>query len=163
MKRPDFFIKYLMIFVSLVERSTVSAFPPQSIPQESSTKSHTTINFYGIYLSTYQFLLRHNLVNGTGKPVSEVLSDFFGTGRQTRLFVNSCCKKIVLISFKEYHSNTRKHSQQNSQINYVITAVAIPLKYTFIFLKSFKIFTLICKYNIIDMSLSNAHIRLKIL
>lgn len=70
-----------MFLVSLVERSLVSAFPPQSIPQESSTKSHSTINFYGIYLSTHQFLLTHNIVNGTGKPVSQVLDEFFGTGR----------------------------------------------------------------------------------
>lgn len=83
MKRPDFFIGYLMVLVSLVERSSVSAFPPQSIPQETLTKSHTTINFYGIYLATHQFLLRHNFVNGTGKLVSEVLSEFFGKGRQT--------------------------------------------------------------------------------
>lgn len=114
MKRPDFFIRFLMIFVSLVERSSVSAFPPQSIPQESSTKSHTTINFYGIYLSTYQFLLRHNLVNGTGKPVSEVLSDFFGTDRdsQTNFYLNilkiTDHQNLVqreLANFAHYHVN----------------------------------------------------------
>lgn len=83
MKHPECFIGYLMILVSLVERSSVSAFPPQNIPQERLTKSHHTINVYGIYLSAHQFLLRHNFVNGTGKPVSEVLSEFFGNGKQT--------------------------------------------------------------------------------
>lgn len=82
MERPDFFIGYLIFLVSLVERSSVSGFLPQNIPQESS-KSHADINFYGIFLSTHQFLLKHNFVNGTGKLVSEVLSDFFGTGKQT--------------------------------------------------------------------------------
>lgn len=87
MKHPDCFIGYLMFLVSLVERSSVSAFPPQNIPQERLTMSHNTINVYGIYLSTHQFLLRHNFVNGTGKPVSEVLSEFFGNGKQTWLSV----------------------------------------------------------------------------
>uniref|UniRef100_A0A8W8HU46 VWFA domain-containing protein n=1 Tax=Magallana gigas TaxID=29159 RepID=A0A8W8HU46_MAGGI len=84
MKHLKFFFGYLMFLVSLVERSLVCAFPPQSIPQESSTKSHSTINFYGIYLSTHQFLLTHNIVNGTGKPVSQVLDEFFGTDRDSQ-------------------------------------------------------------------------------
>ncbi|XP_065943738.1 von Willebrand factor A domain-containing protein 7 [Magallana gigas] len=114
MKHPDCFIGYLMFLVSLVERSSVSAFPPQNIPQERLTKSHNTINVYGIYLSTHQFLLRHSFVNGTGKPVSEVLSEFFGNdGYYQSIFYQNILKitdhqNIVqkeLASFAHYHVN----------------------------------------------------------
>nr|XP_034325428.1 von Willebrand factor A domain-containing protein 7 isoform X2 [Crassostrea gigas] len=114
MKHLKLFIGYLIILVTLVERSLVSAFPPQSIPQESSTKSHSTINFYGIYLSAHQFLLRHNIVNGTGKPVSQVLDEFFGTDRdsQTNFYLNilkiTDHQNIVqkeLAGFAHYHVN----------------------------------------------------------
>lgn len=114
MKHPDCFIGYLMFLVSLVERSSVSAFPPQNIPQERLTKSHNTINVYGIYLSTHQFLLRHSFVNGTGKPVSEVLSEFFGNGKQTWLsvilFFHICpdFKKMYTIKYKKNSIFNRK-------------------------------------------------------
>ncbi|XP_052698330.1 von Willebrand factor A domain-containing protein 7-like isoform X1 [Crassostrea angulata] len=114
MKHLKFLIGYLMFLVSLVDRSSVSAFPPQTIYQESSTKSHADINFYAIFLSTHQFLLRNNFVNGTGKLVSEVLGDFFGRDRDSLTIFHQNIHKITdyqniiqreLVSVAHYHVN----------------------------------------------------------
>ncbi|XP_061173534.1 uncharacterized protein LOC133182699 [Saccostrea echinata] len=74
----------VVVFVFLFRYFCVLAFPPQSIPGEHQSKSHLTLNIYGIYLSTHKFLLKHNLVNSTGRTPSEALNEFFGKDRDSQ-------------------------------------------------------------------------------
>ncbi|XP_062566521.1 von Willebrand factor A domain-containing protein 7-like [Saccostrea cucullata] len=79
-----FFSLVVMVCVLFNRHYRVLSFPPQNIPGEYKSKSHLTINIYGIYLSTYNFLLRHNLVNSTGRTPSEALNEFFGKDRDSQ-------------------------------------------------------------------------------
>ncbi|XP_062603094.1 uncharacterized protein LOC134264839 isoform X2 [Saccostrea cucullata] len=79
-----FFSLVVMVCVLFNRHYRVLSFPPQNIPGEYKSKSHLTINIYGIYLSTYNFLLRHNLANSTGRTPSEALNEFFGKDRDSQ-------------------------------------------------------------------------------
>ena len=76
----------LLVFLLLIfcenefKRSCVFSFPSITIPGESQTKSHYLLNFYGVYLSTHDFLIEHNLVNDKG-TVTDTINEFFGIGK----------------------------------------------------------------------------------
>lgn len=87
----------------------VECFPSQAIQGERNTKSHLLVNVYGIYISTYKFIIKHNLANGTGRTETETLNDFFGIGEETItntfLFIypstNQPCLKYSVFDFKD--------------------------------------------------------------
>jgi hypothetical protein len=56
-------------------------FPPQVILDEFTTKSHNCLTLMGIYRASAEFLTRYNLVNDTGQSTTELVREYFGTGR----------------------------------------------------------------------------------
>ena len=102
----------LLVFLLLIfcenefKRSRVFSFPSFTIPGESQTKSHYLLNFYGIYLSTYEFLIEHNLVNDKG-TVTDTINEFFGIGKNKILCPLSLSLSLstILISWFLFYSN----------------------------------------------------------
>lgn len=60
--------------------NTTLGFPPNAIQGEDKTQSHFSLTLSAVFQSTAAFLVQYKLVNNTGKPPSQIVQEYFGTG-----------------------------------------------------------------------------------